>query len=111
LDLGGVPLEEQGVADSQQRWTEEHTDEAEGEDAADEPEEPEHHGQIIRLTEQIGPEDIVDAADEEQTPRRDEDTPPNVSLDEKPKCDRGPNKRRTPGTNDKTNVRKPSNSA
>src|SRR6187431_1379836 len=76
LHLGRVPLKEQGVADRQQRWTEEHADEAEAKDAADEPEEGEHHGQVAGLTQEMGPEDIVYAADEEQTPCRDEDAPP-----------------------------------
>src|SRR5207344_1782704 len=70
-----------GVADCQQHWTEDAADEAEAEDAADEPEEGERHGQVAGLTQEMGPEDIVDAADEEQTPCRDEDAPPNDTLD------------------------------
>ena len=93
LDLGRVPLEEEAVADRQQRWAEEHADEAEAEDAAEEPEEAEHHGQVVGLTEEIGPEDIVDAADEEQTPCRDEDAPPNGSLDKEPQRHRAPHQR------------------
>ena len=89
LDLGRAPLEEEAIADRQQRWAQEQANEAEGEDAADEPE-AEHHGQVGGLVEEIGPEDIVDATDKEQTPCRDEDAPPNGSLDKEPQRYRAP---------------------
>lgn len=46
--------------------------------------EAEQHGQVVGLAEDVGSDEIVDAADEEQPPRCDEDAPPNGSLDKKP---------------------------
>ena len=60
------------------------------------PKRPSTTGRLLDLREEIGPEDIVDAADEEQTPCRDEDAPPNGSLDKEPQRHRAPHKRGAP---------------
>ena len=81
LDLGRVPLEEEAVANRQQSWAQEHADKTKGENASEEPEEAEHQRQVVGLIEEIRPENIVNGANEEQTPRHNEDAPPEGSLD------------------------------
>jgi hypothetical protein len=75
---------EDAVGNRQQRWSKKDSDEAKGDDAAKEPEVAEHHGQVIGLAEDVGSDEIVNAAGEEQAPRCNEDAPPKGSLDAKP---------------------------
>ena len=93
LHFGAGPLKKEAVGDRQQRWPEKDTDEAKGDDDAKEPEETEQHGQVVGFAEDIGFDDVVDAANEEQAPCSDEQAPPNGSLDKKPQRHRAPHKR------------------
>lgn len=68
---------EDAVGNRQQGWPKKDSDAAKGGDAAKEA--AEQHGQVIGLAEDLGSDEIVNAAGEEQAPRCNEDAPPNGS--------------------------------
>jgi len=93
LNLGGAPLKEEIVANCQQRWAEEQGDKAKGRNAADEAEKAEYHGQFAGPAKGIRPEKVIDTADEEQSPCRDENAPPNASRGQQPQRYQAPRQR------------------
>lgn len=74
-DLGRMPLEEEGVANRQQRRAQKDADKAKGENSSEEAEEGEHLGKAIGPNEEIGPAPLAVIGHCKPTPGRQRSPP------------------------------------